>query len=322
MAHYLVGGLGGGGDVALALMLIRAAGISMEEVTVLSFLDCSLRRDRLADLAVEGSLIEIPPGSFGSERVFEDKLALEVPELNGRIYGICTRDRWEQMARGLEALVEVRRPRCTLHADLGGDGLVLGYEEGLGSFETDAVARALIYYISKELGVRSIVASGAVGAEGGGGELDPEWMAADIAFLRSKGALLGVTELREKELVLGYDLMRRASSGMLPLFLAASKGKRTMKVRIAYLRGEYELKPWYRYVFFLDARKHCELSPICLGAYKRGVRGAKEVAAKRRTPPTELTGLLKEVRRRGASKFFEELTKKAAPPRNLLRCQR
>ena len=59
---------------------------------VASFHNCTVTRGRLGDIAVEGSLIQIPKGYFPDKRVFEDKLPLIYPVLEGRIYAVCTRD--------------------------------------------------------------------------------------------------------------------------------------------------------------------------------------------------------------------------------------
>ena len=54
------------------------------------------------------------------------------------------------------------------HADLGGDGVVSGYEESLGSYKADTVAMALLAQAARQMNVKSILAGGCVGCEGGG----------------------------------------------------------------------------------------------------------------------------------------------------------
>ena len=176
----VVGGLGGGGDVALALMLARAMGVGDEDIAVASFLNCSAARSRLRALAVEGSLIRIPPNSLADTRVFEDKLHLAVPGLRGRVYAICTRDPWSHMVQGLTRLLRDHRPGCMIHTDIGGDGAVLGYESSLGSYKTDTIAKALLAEAA-EHGVGSLVAVACLGCEGGG-ELDETWLAASVLY--------------------------------------------------------------------------------------------------------------------------------------------
>ena len=279
-------------------MLARAMGLGDDDLVVTSFLNCSVGRGRLGDLVVEGSLIRVPAGYFADKRVFEDKLPLVAPGLEGRVYGVCTRDPWESMVRGLRWLVGEYGPACMLHSDIGGDALLLGYEEGLGSYKTDTIARALLAEAAG-WGVRSLIAIGCLGCEGGGAELDVHWLAADLAYAAERGALVGVLDAPlptgEAEALLGL-----AESGMLPYLLAALEGRRRARISMAYLHGEYPVEPWHRLVFILDSGRHCSLSPLCAAARGRGVQALRGYAARRPRPPSGLRRLHAVAGRRGA----------------------
>ena len=320
MIKLVVGGLGGGGDVALAIMMVKAAGINLGDVPILSFRGCSIRRGRLKDLVVEGALIEVPStrgGSyFASRRVFEDKLHLMGVSTKG-VYVICTKESWEDMVEGLNWIMKSYRPSCLVHTDIGGDAIVLGYEERLGSFKADTVARALLAHASKRYGVRSLIASAAVGAEGGGEELSLEWLAADLEFLRSKGALIAVTTLPREVYRIGEEFLKHADSGMLPIYLASIKGEKEVKVNMAYLHGKYVIRPWYRYVFVLDSLKHCDLSPLCKLALGQGIHALTNY--KGRKVPPELKPYLRRVSKVGVEGIFSSLVKRSVDVRRV-RC--
>ncbi len=240
----VLGGLGGGGDVGLALMLARLAGIDLGRVVVASFLKCSVERDRLGRLRVEGALIEIPEGFFAERRHFEDKLPRLFPELRGRVYGICVFSPWRDVEAAIDYLLDEYRPGCSLHTDLGGDAALQGYEEKLGSYDTDALAKAALAWASEERGLNSIIAVGCPGCEGGGEWLDQAELAATLLYLDKLGAIRGVIHPPPTEAWVIEELLRHADSGMLPLYHAALQGLRRAEVRRAYLSGVYEVKPW------------------------------------------------------------------------------
>ncbi len=237
----LLGGLGGGGDVGLALILAQALGLKPEEMVIASFIRCSVDKDKLKDLRVKGSLIKVPPSYFAERRMFEDKLHLVEPRLGDRVYVICTRDQWSMMTMGLTHLLDKYKPKCMINTDLGGDGVLLGYEENLGSFTTDTVAKALLYWAAREHGVRTLIASGCVGCEGGGRELSEEWLAASLLYTDNQGALVGVLEPPSNGARVAGKLLGHAESGMLPYYLAALRGEETARIKMAYLSGEYQV---------------------------------------------------------------------------------
>jgi len=293
-------------------------GLRDEDIVVASFFNCSVTKGRLRGLAVEGSLIRIPPGYFPDRRVFEDKLPLVAPGLQGRVYGICTRDSWDTMLKGLQALLRRYQPSCMLHADNGGDGIVLGYEDRLGSYKTDTVAKALLAEAA-ENGPRSITAAGCVGCEGGGTELDEDWLAADLYYAMRHGALIGAVEpplsaARDAEL-----LLRHAESGMLPYYLAALRGQKKARINMAYLHGEYPIKPWYRLVFLLDTKRYCSLSPLCITAKGRGAQPLRMYEKHRPQPPRELREALNQAKRHGIQALMQRVARKRVSVKTLRR---
>ncbi len=320
MVRLIVGGLGGGGDVVLALMMVKAAGIDFSDISVLSFRGCSIRGDRIKDLVVEGALIEVSPQKgviFASRRVFEDKIHLTGITPRG-VYMICTKESWGDMVKGLRRVIEDHKPSCLFHTDVGGDSIVLGYEERLGSFKADTVARALLAHASRSYGVKSFIASAAVGAEGGGDELSLEWLAATLEFLRSKGALSAVTTLPNEVGDIGAEFLKYADSGMIPILLAAMRGRREAEIDMAYLHGRYEVRPWYRYVFVLDALKHCELSPLCKLALGHGIQALRNYRREKKVPP-ELKRYLRQVSKVGVERAFSSLVRNSVHIRRV-RC--
>ncbi len=297
----VIGGLGGGGDVVLALMLAYHLGLDPGDLVVVSFNRCKVRRDRLEDLRVHGSLIRVPPGYFPSRRVFEDKLHLVEPALSGNVYVSCTRDPFQDVVEGLAWVIQRFRPRAMIHADLGGDGIVLGYEESLGSYKTDTVARAALAVVSTRYNVRSYLAEACVGCEGGGGELDHRELAGNLEYAARIGALVKTIVLPRELARVGYEILRYADSGMLPLFLAAVTGKKSVEIRRAYLNGVYTVMPWYHCVFIIDNERYCQESTLCRELVTRGRlgrpgTGRKPKGLKRAEPASTLQRLCRQYR--------------------------
>lgn len=308
MHHIAAGGLGGGGDVGLALSLLEAAHADLGRTVIASFLKCNVDTDRLGDLALAGSLIRIPTGYFPSRRVFEDKIPLVEPRLEDRIYGICVKHDWKTLTEAIDKLADTYTIKQIHSSDIGGDSLILGYEEKLGSYKVDTAAKAVLAYASRELGVKTLITVAAVGAEGGGAELDHEWLAAILLYLDSLGAVKGALPLEVHHLTIARKLLRYGDSGMLS-FLVKSTGK-PGKARIcnAYLCGEYEVKPWYRTVYLLDPEALCDASPLCRSAYGRGWHGLRTRPKTR--PPRELVKMYKEARQAGSRIIFERIARK------------
>jgi len=265
----IVGGLGGGGDIILALMVLKAYSIDLENVVVVSFNKCRTKRG-LHDIRVKGALVRVPPSYFSSRRVFEDKLYLLEPRLANKTYIVCARDSFNNVVEGLEWIIENYRPEVLLHSDIGGDSLIIGYEKKLGSYKTDTIARASLALIAKKYKVKSYLAVSCVGCEGGGGELDHYELAANLEYAANKGALVKTILLPRDIIRVGYEALRYADSGMLPMFLAALRGKTQVEIHRAYLHGKYEIKPWYKCTYVLDNVAYCGLSPICRNLAEKG----------------------------------------------------
>ena len=224
------------------------------------------------------------------------------------IYIICVKDPVEDVIEGLEHLLNTHQPNALLYADIGGDALLLGYEDGLGSYVTDAVARAAIYEAANEKGVRAVLAVGALGAEGGGGYLNMEELVADLLYLDSAEALLGTYLPRQDSAWAAWALLRHAESGMLALYLRALAGRvGETSVDSAYLRGRRVfLLPHYKYVFLIDAVKQCAVSPLCSVA-RKGRYGLRHWL--RPTPPSTYRRAMMRVRNFGWVKVLEEIVR-------------
>ncbi len=303
--RVVIGGLGGGGDIGLALILAYGLFRGGFDVYIVSFVRCSAKR--FYGERIYGSLLKIKGDRDYGYRFFEDKLnRLGVPE--ERVYVVCIEDPIGEVFKAMDWIAGNIRPVCMLHTDLGGDGLVLGYEEKLGSYSTDTVARAALAYISKEWGIPTRIGIGGLGAEGGG-ELNMWELVADLLYLKYNGVLLAILEPDPSSSWIGRELLRHASSGMLPIYVYALEGiTGIVKINSAYLHGRYRIEPYYKYVFLLDALHHCRLSPLCIKAMKEGLCGIKKW--KRKSIPNELYRIYKNVAPDNWRKELEYLIKK------------
>ncbi len=287
--RVVIGGLGGGGDIGLALILAYGLFRGGFDIYILSFVRCSI--GRFYGERIHGSLVKVEGDRDYGYRFFEDKLKrLGVPE--ERVYVVCVEEPIEKVFKAMDWFAGNIKPACMLHTDLGGDGLVLGYEEKLGSYRTDTVARAALAYVSEKWGIPTRIGIGGLGAEGGGGELNMWELVADLLYLKYNRVLLAVIEPDPSSSWIGRELLKHASSGMLPIYIYALEGIiGTVKINNAYLHGRYRIEPYYKYVFLLDALNHCRFSPLCIKAMKKGLYGIEKWRRKR--VPKELYQLYK-----------------------------
>ena len=205
-------------------------------------------------------------------RAFEDKLAMLEPWARETLI-LCTEDPWARIEESIKWIAGRLQPDCVVSADIGGDGVLLGYERSLGSYTTDAVARAALALLAGEYGIPAYIAAGGIGAEGGGTELNPVELAATLETLVENGIVKGAWTPSPEHATIAKRLLDHAESGMLPLYIAAVEGRREARISMAYLHGTYEIKPWYKHILILDAGAHCELSPLCKAAKGRGIQG-------------------------------------------------
>jgi len=258
----VVGGLGGGGDVGLAAIL---AGYMLGNVKVVYASFASCRPHSYPGRRIAGSLTE-PLGHH--PRDFEWALKQLLPD--AEVYRIClgSDEPGRAALEGLEWLHKSRSPCCSLHTDIGGDGLLTGFEAGLGSFKTDSLARAALAEASRRLGWRSLVAVGGLGLEGGKKRsLLLHELAADLLYYEWRGALLGVVEPPREASWIAWSLLAlNTVSVMLPLYAAALEGRREFYVEKGYSTGLHRIEWWARYVFVLDAAASCSVSPLCQAA--------------------------------------------------------
>lgn len=300
--RVIVGGVGGGGDVGLALLIALDA-LRGAEAVIASFQRCSSKTIKAE--RITGALVRPLPHVDYGPRTFEDKL-LRLGIRREKVHIICTRDLYSEIVEGLEHVVQEHAPDAILYTDIGGDALLLGYESRLGSYVTDTVARAAIAEVAKRYSTRAVLGIGAIGAEGGGGYLSMSELTADILYLHKFGALIGSYLPKPESSWVGWALLRYAESGMLPLYLIALSGRvGEARIRSAYLRGaKVRVLPHYKYIIVLDAVKHCDLSPLCL-AVKRGRADVKEWKVLK--PPQGYIKAREMVEHRGWEKVLNEI---------------
>ncbi len=287
----IIGGLGGGGDVGLSAILVEEFNLHRKVSAIVSFARCNIRHGKEF---IKPALLRIYPGVSLGKRVFEDKL-LRIVWWVKEAFIVCVNNPWNELVNALDYVYGYYKPKYMVHTDLGGDALMLGYEEELGSYKVDTVARALLYYTSMKYGVNTILAIGGIGAEGGGNEIKTLDIAAVLYYLDQHKAILGTYIPSRESLSIAKKLLNMAKSGMLPLFIQAVEGKKVAEIHMAYLSGSYEIKPWYRYIVFVNTSKLCSLSPLCMKALNRGMEGIKEW--KKPRPPQDLEHIYKRLKR-------------------------
>ncbi len=316
--RLVVGGLGGGGDVGLAAILVESWRIQREVAAVVSFARCRTGK-RGVGKRVAGALVRVEPGDNLGPRVFEDKLA-RIAEWAHNTFLLCTEDPWSNIMQGVKWVVQNIEPTCFIHTDIGGDSLLLGYETMLGSYTVDTVARATLTTLAKQYSIPTYIAAGGIGAEGGGVELNPIELATTLETLLEAGAIKGSWTPQREDLYIAKKLLNQAASGMLPLYNAAVEGAKKTKIHKAYLHGEYEIKPWYKHVIIIDTTKHCNLSPLCKNAIGRGTTGIRKWTS---TPPKWYQTKLKKLRKTAEAKrnpdhilvaIFDKILKKKWTP--------
>ncbi len=190
---------------------------------------------------------------------------------------------------------------------MGGDSILLGYESRLGSYITDTVATASLYWLSSQYGIRTILAIGSFGAEVGGSELNLEEIVLTLIYLMERETLLGIWIPRIEHTTIAWSLLSMAESGMLPMFLHSVAGRSRVRIKQAGLNGTYNIKPWYKYVFFLDPSRLCKLSPLCREVLGKGRTGIKQWVTPK--PPAEYVKIRQTIRNYIKKKEMIELEK-------------
>ena len=310
----LLGGLGGGGDVGLALILAESAGLKSRVWA--SFAGCSPERAwRRGHRPVVGSLVRPVEYHY---RNFE--WALQASGLAGEAYRICV---WTGLDRVLEGLRWLARKgiTCALYTDIGGDGLLAGYESMLGSYRIDTLARAALA-VAVEQGVipRAVLAVGGIGLEGGARRtLNAEELAATLLYYWEKGSLIGACTPSREAAEAAWRLLhpipgKRMTSVMLPLYLGALQGRTTVRIADprAYSQGAISLDPWSSMVFLLDPLESCRASPLCSRAMKEWTQ-ALEGDWQSPPPPREWREALRRAKKMGPERVFYKLYRLLRP---------
>ncbi len=291
METVILGGLGGGGDVGLAVILSHALR-NNARVVFASFAGCS--PEKYLGERVAGSLF-IPRKYH--PRDFEWALKTLNPTLP--VYRICIKTSGQEVLEGLEWLAREYSPACTLHCDIGGDGLLTGFEEKLGSYVIDTAARAILAEASRIHGWRSILAVGGLQLEGGRQRiLSLHDLAADLLYYEKHNALPSIVEPPVEAAAKAKSLLgirRGMVSVMLPLYIAALEKRRTVNIEKGYSTGIHSIDWWTRYVFLLDNTETCNLSPLCRIARDTWLSGLKKLS--RLSPPREYVWMRKKTQK-------------------------
>ena len=128
---------------------------------------------------VTKALLRVRPDSSSSVvRFFEPALA----SLGHETYCICLRESRQAVLNALKWLVENYDVRSTVHANMGGDSLTFGDEPALGSWEDDMASLNVLVELSNANNVRTHLAVGVLGGEGGRG-LSPIYLAENLVEL-------------------------------------------------------------------------------------------------------------------------------------------
>lgn len=299
----IIGGIGGGGDVGLALIL-AADVLRGNEIIVASFSRCSSKH--FPSEKVRAALVRPAKGINYGPRFFEDKL-VRLGISREKIYVICTKDSFENIVEGVEHLFSTANPDAVLYTDIGGDALLLGYESYLGSYITDTVARAALSKVATSHGLKPMLGIGAIGAEGGGGYLDMEELVAGLVYLDEIGVVLGGYVPNQEAAWPAWELLNYTESGMLRLYLTALSGRvGEARINSAYLKGRaVQLMPHHKYIVLLDTVRHCSASPICTSAIKGGREHLR--AWERPRPPSKYLQILRRVKAVGWAGTLNEL---------------
>lgn len=290
MALVVLGGLGGGGDIGLAIILEHL--LEGVETVYVSFAGC--RPSTYPGHRVAGSLF-VPIRHH--PRDFEWSLKKLRPD--AAVYRLCVKAERSLVEEALEWLDRAYRPECTLHTDIGGDGALTGYEKDLGSYITDTLARAALLWAHEMLGWRSLLAIGGLQLEGGRRRfLNLEELVADLLYYEEKGALLGVIDPPPGTVQRAKAILypgREMVSVMLPLYLAALEGKTAVTISKGYSTGLHRIDWWARYVFLLDNAKACRASPLCMAAREKWIQGISRWSPP--APPRNYTWALRRARK-------------------------
>jgi len=295
--RVIVGGLGGGGDVGGALVLathLKKMGINP---VIASFVRCSLKTVLNVEY-IAGALVKVLPHSRRLRGRFFEPL---VVRQGYEVYAICVEEEREKIMEGIKHLVNTKGARVWIATDLGGDSLLKGDEPHLGSYTTDMLAEASLASASDQLSIKTYLAVGALGMEGGG-EMDQANLASRLLELERGGHYLGQyyppADVKWDALDAISTLLDSIGSGMLTIFMEALAGVRG-KTRIdsAWLHKEVIIKRWHANLFFFDLGGVCETSYLCSEAKKGWLVGLKSWVRKRRVRHKEasLNEVVKEM---------------------------
>ncbi len=261
-----VGGLGGGGDVGGALSLL----IPLQKVTdpvVLSFLGCKERKIKYGKKLYDG-ILRIYPNSEKSGRFFEKYVAM----LGYDVYIVCTKE--DNVHNGLTNFLDDYNIDVIFSVDLGGDSLV---NEPAGSFKNNILSLTILSDVSSKLEIKSFLAVGNIGLEGGGGEIEHVLVKSLKSFEKF---FVGCYVPEHKEEIIGKIdfLLSYENSAMLTIYRDVLMGNYGVKeYNIMYLNKRVCIKDYHQYLFIFDAIRVGQENKLCNVVRKFGFSGLKNL---------------------------------------------
>ena len=226
METVIMGGLGGGGDVGLAVILSYTLR-NDARVVFASFAGCS--PEKYPGERAAGSLF-IPRRYHPRDFVW----ALKALNPDLPVYRICMKTSEQEVLGGIDWLSREYSPACTLHCDIGGDGLLTGFEEKLGSYVIDTAARAILAEASRIHGWRSILAVGGLQLEGGRQRaLSLHDLVADLLYYEKHNALPSIVEPPVEAAADAKSLLgiKRGGFGHAPTICSGAREEKNCKYR-------------------------------------------------------------------------------------------
>ena len=161
-----------------------------------------------------------------------------------------------------------------------------GDEPEIGSATADATGLTILVRVSREPGMKTLLAADAVGAEAGGC-IPMELLVEDVLGLAKGGGYLGSYEpqgdVKRKFLLAASQLLKKVPSFMLTVYVDALRGNLGERFySVAYFHGRFRVVEHYKYMYVFDPIKVCGMNSLCQAALKGGKGGARAAMRKRR----------------------------------------
>lgn len=271
----VVGGLGGGGDVLGAVTLaIHLDKLMKIKPLIVSFYRCS-SRDIVDGKQIADTIIEVHEDTSGSFRYFDPLIA----RLGYKVYTICLKNDKETVINDLRYFAKKQNISKWIAVDLGGDSLVNGDEPELASYVTDTLGIASLSILDEESLLKSYLAVGVLGLEGGG-VLDKCFLARNLHRYYIKNIYLGYYEPPGEIAVQAVEtltnMLEQEVSAMATIYRDALTGFTGHKqYDILYLHKTLTIHSWHKYFFIFKIDKLCRETILCNIAKDKWIKGLK-----------------------------------------------